>query len=143
MPFTLTYGSSSDRQHDHVRKKPKSGEHPRSLHGPHGTAIALHHTAPTVSQFRQCQLKYCAIDGGEGSQDDAITRLGVGVCLTGKLVGPDWCESGSLTILQSEWCQRQALTVEGDCQSDIEHEALVGITFAVGESREICSVRPH
>jgi hypothetical protein len=143
MPLTLTYGSSTDRQHDHVRRKSKSAEHPRSLHGPHGTAIPLHPTAPTVSQMRQCQLKYCAIDGGEGSQDDAITRLGVGVCLTGKSVGPDWCESGSLTILQCEWCQRQALTVEGGGQSDVEHEALVGVTFALGEWRDICSVRPH
>ena len=98
---------------------------------------------PTVSQMRQCQLKSCAIDGGEGSQDDAITRLGVGVCLTGKSVGPDRCESGSLTILQSEWCQRQALTGEGDCRRETEHEALVGMTFAVGEWREISSVRPH
>ena len=71
MPFTLTYGSS-DRQHDHVRRKPNSGEHPMSLHGPHGTAIALHPTAPTASQMRQCQLKYCAIDGGEGCLGDAI-----------------------------------------------------------------------
>jgi hypothetical protein len=59
-------------------------------------------------------------------------RLGVGVCLTGKSVGPDWCESGSLGILQCEWGQRQALTVEGDCHRDAEHEALVGISSQWG-----------